>query len=660
MLQSLRDKSSSWIAKVILVLLAVPFAFFGMEQYMTQRVDTWVAKVEAPPAWWSDAPSWWPASMLWREEIIEDNEFNEALMQARQQAQAAQGEAFDPAAFDTPENRRRLLDRLIEDRVLKLASEGAGVVVGDRLVRKTIADVPAFQVDGRFDPERYRMALASQVPQRSPREFERLVRDGLAQTLVASDIADSVVVTNGQVDRLLALLGERRDVGFAVVPAPALEPAQQQVSDAELQAWYEANKDDFQAPETVSIEYLVLDPAAMPAPPAPDETALRERYAQERGRFVDAEQRLARHILVMPDGEGDAAKAAARAEAAALAEQARAEGADFVALATEHTDDTGTRASGGELGWIERGTMGSDPFDAALFALEPGQVSDPVETDFGWHVIKLEQVRGGDGASFEDVRETLAAEQAEADRLRAFSEMAGRVVDEVYANPNSLAPAARIAGQSVQTAGPFARGGGAGIAAMPEVQRAAFSDALVEDGTVSDPIELPDGRRVLLRVAAHTPERARPLAEVRDAVAAAVRADRAAKAAQATADAIVEAVRAGEALDAAAQARGAVYQDVPGIPRGAPVPDAETSERVFALAPPAAGTVAVGTSQRDDGSVVVFAVRNVTPGDPAAATPEQREGIRAQLAQVAGMADAEAFADALRARMSVTIAEDRL
>jgi peptidyl-prolyl cis-trans isomerase D len=631
-----------------------------MEQYMTQRVDTWVAKVEAPPAWWADAPSWWPASMLWREEVIDADAFNERLMQARQQAQAAQGDAFDPAAFDTPENRRRLIDRMIEDRVLKLASEGAGVAVGDRLVRATIAEIPAFQVDGRFDPERYRLALASQVPQRSPREFERLVRDGLAQTLVASDIAESVVVTNGQVDRLLTLLGERRDVGFAIVPPPALEPAQQQVTDAQLAEWHGAHKDDFLAPETVTIEYLVLDPAAMAPPPPADEATLRERYAQERARFVDAEQRLARHILVQPEGEGDAAKAAARDEAVALAARARADGADFNALATENTDDAGSRASGGELGWIERGTMGSDAFDAALFALEPGQVSDPVETDFGWHVIKLEQVRGGDGAAFEDVRDALAEEQAEADRLRAFSEMAGRVVDEVYANPNTLAPAARIAGQSVLTAGPFARGGGSGIAAMPEVQRAAFSDALIEDGTVSDPIELADGRRVLVRVSAHAPERARPLSEVREQVAAAVRADRAAKAAQATADAIVEAVRGGQSLDAVAQARGLEFRDVPGIPRGAPVPDAETSEAVFAVAPPAEGQVAAGSTRRPDGSVVVFAVRAVTPGEPDAATPEQREGLRAQLAEISGMADAQAFTDALRDRMTVTIAEERL
>ncbi|GAB3732545.1 peptidyl-prolyl cis-trans isomerase [Luteimonas pelagia] len=659
MLQKLRDKSSSWIAKVILVLLAVPFAFFGMEQYMTQRVDTWVAKVEAPPSWWAGAPSWWPASMLWREEVIDVDDFNERLAQARQQAQAAQGEGFDPTAFDTPENRRRLLDTMIEDRVLKLASDVAGVAVGDRLVRETISGIPAFQVDGRFDPERYRLALAAQVPQRSPREFEQMVRDGLARTLVASDIAESAVVTNGQVDRLLALLGEQRDVAFATVTAPELDAARQQVDAAQLQAWYDANRGDFLAPETVAIEYLVLDPAAMAAMPAPDEAALRERYEQERSRFVDAEQRLARHILVTPDGDNEAAVEAARAEAAALAEQARAEGADFAAIAGEHSDDTGSRASGGELGWVERGTMGSDAFDDALFALSPGEVSAPVRTDFGWHVIRLEQVRGGDGASFEDVRETLAAEQAEADRARAFSEMAGKVVDEVYANPNSLAPAARVAGQTVAKAGPFARGGGEGIAALPEVQRAAFSEALIEDGTVSDPIELPDGRRVLLRVAAHTPQRERPLEDVRAEVVAAVRADRAAKAAQARADAILEAVRAGGSL-AEAAGEGIEVAEVPGVPRGAPVPDAATSEAMFALAPPAAGEVAAGSLARDDGSVVVFVVRGVTPGDPAAATPEQREGLRAQLAEIHGMADAQAFTDALRKRMSVSIAEERL
>jgi peptidyl-prolyl cis-trans isomerase D len=651
MLQKLRDKSTGWIAKVILLLLAIPFLFFGMEQYMTQRIDSWVAKVEAPPTWWPGAPAFWPVSMLWEEEYVEAAEFRERFDQARQQQRQQQGEAFDAAAFEHADNKRRVLERLVDERILRMAARRSGVVVGDDQVRAMIRDIPAFQVGGRFDAERYQIALASQVPARTPRQFEQLVRESLEQSLIAESVASSAFVTASQLDRMMALLGERRDVAWVVVPAtaPAAGSPQAQVDDAAIQAWYASHPQDFRAPETVAIEYIVLDAAALPAPPAADEATLRERFARERASLSGAGQRLASHILVQDEEQ-----------ARSLAQQARAPGADFAALAREHSQDTGSAGAGGDLGWIAPGTMG-DAFDEALFAMEPGQVSDPVRSEFGWHVIQLREVQAGEGpVAFEDVRERLAAEQAEEDRVRAYSDLAGKVVDEVYRNPNTLAPAAQLAGTEVRTTPPFPRGGGSGIAAEPAVQRAAFSQILIEDGTVSDLIELPDGRGVLLRVAEHTPERTRPLAEVREQVVAAILADRARKAAQAAAQEMVAAVEGGQALDAVAQARGLAAVEMPGLPRGAPIPDPAVAAAMFAAPAPEQGAVSAGKAELADGGVAVFVVRSVTPGDVAEAAPEEREQLRAQLVQVVGFGDGEAYVSALRERMRVTVAEDRL
>lgn len=651
MLQKLRDKSTSWIAKVILLLLTIPFLFFGMEQYMTQRIDSWVAKVEAPPTWWSGAPGFWPVSMLWEQEFVEAGEFRERFDQARQQQRQAQGEAFDPVAFEHPDNKREVLERLVDERILRLAGRRAGVVVGDDQVRAMIRGIPAFQVGGRFDPERYQLALASQAPVRTPRQFEQLVRESLEQSLIAESVASSAFVTGSQVDRMMALLGERRDVAWVVVPATphVAGTPQAQVDDAAIQAWYASHPQDFRAPETVAIEYIVLDASALPAPPAANEATLRERFSRERASLTGAGQRLASHILVQDEDQ-----------ARQLAEQARAPGADFAALAREHSQDTGSADAGGDLGWIAPGTMG-DAFDEALFAMEAGQVSDPVRSDFGWHVIQLREVQAGEGpVAFEDVRERLAAEQAEEDRVRAYSELAGNVVDEVYRNPNTLAPAAQLAGVEVQTMPPFPRGGGSGIAAEPAVQRAAFSQVLVEDGTVSDLIELEDGRGVLLRVAEHTPERTRPLAEVRAQVEAAILADRARQAALATAKEMVAAIEGGQALDAVAEGRGLAAVEMPGLPRGAPIPDAAVAEAMFAAPAPAEGAVSAGQAVLADGGVAVFVVRAATPGNVAEASPEEREQLRAQLTQIAGFGDGEAYVSALRQRMRVTVAEDRL
>lgn len=651
MLQKLRDKSTSWIAKVILLLLAIPFLFFGMEQYMTQRIDSWVAKVEAPPTWWSGAPGFWPVSMLWEEAFVEADEFRERFDQARQQQREAQGEAFDAAAFEHVDNKRQVLEGLVDERILRLSARRSGVVVGDDQVRAVIRGIPAFQVGGRFDPERYQLALASQAPARTPRQFEQLVRESLEQSLIAESVATSAFVTGSQVDRLMALLGERRDVAWVVVPAtpPAADAPQAQVDDAAIQSWYASHPQDFRAPETVAIEYIVLDAAALPAPATADEATLRERFARERASLAGAGQRLASHILVQDEEQ-----------ARQLAQQARAPGADFAALARAHSQDTGSADAGGDLGWIAPGTMG-DAFDEALFAMEAGQVSDPVRSEFGWHVIQLREVQAGEGpVAFEDVRERLAAEQAEEDRVRAYSDLAGEVVDEVYRNPNTLAPAARLAGVDVRTTPAFPRGGGSGIAAEPAVQRAAFSQVLIEDGTVSDLIELEDGRGVLLRVVEHAPERTRPLAEVREQVVAAILADRASRAAQAAATEMVAAIEGGQAIEEVAEARGLAPVEMPGLPRGAPIPDAAVAEAMFAAPAPADGAVTAGQAGLADGGVAVFVVRSVTPGNVAEASPEEREQLRAQLAQVAGFGDGQAYVTALRQRMRVTVAEDRL
>src|SRR5690606_31609008 len=248
-----------------------------------------------------------------------------------------------------------------------------------------------------------------------------------------------------------------------------------------------------------------------------------------------------------------------------------AEGADFTALAARYSDDAGSSAAGGDLGWMSRDMM-PGPFAEALFALEPGSVSNPVKTDFGWHVIKLHEVKAGARESFEEVRETLAAEQAEADREQALNDISSQVVDAVLANPGALAPAAEIAGVQVQKLGPFARTATEGVAAHAAVRNAAFSEVLVEDGTVSDPIEVGPGRNGWIRVTVHLPESARPLAEVREQVIAAIRADRSRQAAEQRARGLLAKLDAGTTLAALAEAESLpAPQSVPGVPRGAPL-----------------------------------------------------------------------------------------
>ncbi|MGY1519723.1 SurA N-terminal domain-containing protein [Luteimonas sp. A482] len=658
MLQTLRDKMSGWFAIVIVALLAIPFAFFGMEQYLFQSGANYAAKVEVQPSWWRSAPDWWLVRRLaWESEEISPEEFREAFESERQRRREAGGEAFDARAFESPETKRELLEALIDRKVLKLAAVRDGMVVGDSRVREAIDAIPAFQVDGRFDEQRYLLTLQSQGY--SPRGFQEMVREDLQAALLAGQVAQSAFTTSSETGRIMALLGERRDVSFVVLPPPAADTGA--VSAVEIQAWYDEHRNEYRAPERVTLEYVELDSNTLPAAPEPDEATLRQRYEQEKARFVEPEQRLVSHILVpVEQGADDAAQQAAQTQARELAQAARAPGADFAELARANPGDPGSAANGGDLGWVRQDGGMAKPFEDAVFAAEAGSVSDPVRSQFGWHVIQLREVRTGHQVPFEQVRDTLAQEQVLADRERAFNDLVGGFVDEVYRNPTELTAAAKTAGLQVHTAGPIARGEGEGVIAVPAVQRAAFSESLVQDNTASDPIEVGPDRSVIIRVTKHEPERALGVNEARDRIVAAIRADRADKRAEADAEAMVAKLQAGETLQALADAASLQLQEFTGMPRGTPVPDEAAAEAYFRVAAPGEGEVSAGHVALSDGSRLVFTVGNVKPGDASEASDVERDMFRQQMASLIGAEDAQTLQRALRRQMKVTVVESQL
>ncbi|MCD9027705.1 SurA N-terminal domain-containing protein [Luteimonas sp. BDR2-5] len=659
MLQALREKTSGWIAIAIVAVLAVPFAFFGMEQYLFQNNADYAAKVEAPPTWWKSAPDWWLVrKVAWSSTEVSNEEFRQTFDAMREQRRQAEGEDFDARQFETLENKREVLEQLIDRAVLALAAERSNIVVGDAQVQEIIASIPAFQVDGRFDPQRYQITLQSAQPPRTPREFEQNIRQDLQRTLLPQRIAESAFITAGEADRLMRLLGERRDVSFVIVPPPAVEEAP--VSEAERQAWYEAHANRYREPEKVALEYLEIDGSTLATTGEVDEAELREHFEQVKSRFTGNERRLVSHILIEVPADADAAtQAAAEKKAADIAAQARAADADFAALAQAESDDPGSSGNGGDLGWMEKGMM-AGPFEDALFALQPGQTSAPVRTDFGWHVLQLREVDAGESVEFEDVRDTLASEMRDNEGTRLYNDLVGSIVDEINKQPMSLEPAAKLAGRPIQTIAPFARGAGSGIAANNAVLQAAFSEALTQDGTVSDAIEIGPNRTVFIRVTSHTPERALPLDQVADRIDAEVRADRARAQAEAAAEEMVAALREGQTLDALAGSRSLAVERVPGIPRGAPVPDPAAAEAYFRALAPAEGASTPGKVLLADGSAVVFTVDKVTPGDPAEAGEQERAMLRQQLGALLGNEDAEVLQRALRSQMKITVIEARL
>jgi peptidyl-prolyl cis-trans isomerase D len=637
MLQSLRDKTSGWIAPAILILLIIPFAFFGVENYFQQNVATHVAKVG--------------------DQEIGQDEFRARFEEFRGQMRQAMGENFDAREFESAENKRRVLDRMIDEELLRQASERLGVTVSPAQMQKEIARIPAFQSEGRFDPDTYRLVLTSQGM--TPRGFEERVRKEMLLQALPTQLVATGFVTGEYVSRYLALRDQTRSFSWVELPTPAAESIGE-ITDADVQAWFDGHASDYVSPETVALEYVEIDAAKVEVPTTVDEATLRERYEDQKARYIEAEQRLASHILVKvaADADADAVKAA-QAKAADLVAKARAAGADFAALAKENSDDPGSKNTGGDLGWVEKGIF-EPAFETALFAMQANTISDPVKTAEGWHVIQLREIKPETGKPFEAVRAELEKEYLDGERERIVSDLAGKLVDVIYRDPSTLATASSELNLPIQKTEAFTRAGGTGIAANPKVVDAAFSDAALNDGQASDPIEIAPGHQVVVRVAEHVPAAPRKLEDVRKAVRAAIVADRLGKAAKAQADAALAELKGGKTLDAYATEHKLEVKTADAVGRTAATVNAAVLQQVFQLPHPAEGKPTLGLADLSADRYALMALSAVQDGDPAKTEAEARTAMLEQLSQALGGAEANAFVQALRKNTPIEVVEERM
>jgi peptidyl-prolyl cis-trans isomerase D len=653
MLQNIRDKTSGWIATIILGMFAMGMLFFGIQDYLIPKVETYAARVES-------APRFWIFGKKTRDISVDD--FRRRFERARQDQRQQQGEAFDPNAFESVENKRLVLDRLIDEAVLELVAEREGLVVSRAQIQKAIAEIPSFQVAGKFDKGQYLLALQTQ--NQTPEQFQQLVKTSLLQQLLPVEISESALLGDSELDSFIRMSQQTRKVRFLEVPAP-VEPVAAP-NETEIKAWYDAHKATYRTQETVTAEYIELDAASLPAPAAADEATLLKTYKENQSRFGTPEQRLVSHILVQVDPKAPAgAWSAAEAKAKAIAARAKAPGADFAAIARETSEDIGTKDSGGELGAIsDLAPSADDPlraaFEKATANLQPGQVSDPVRSPSGWHVIQLREVVPGSVKPFEEVRAQLESEALDAERQRLFADASGELSEAVYATPSSLADVAAKVKLPVNKAGTFDAAHGEGIAALPAVRKAAFEDDQKLERQVSDPIEISPDHVVVLQVTDHHDAAEQPLKDVHDRVVNDIIADKVAKATQARAEALLKRLRAGEALDALAAEIGQPVRDVPAMNRQPPSPSlAPLVDGVFALPRPA-GKPETTLAKMTTGEYVLAEVQSVTDGDPAALEANLRDQLRQQISQARGVEDARAYIQALRKQYTIKVAEDRL
>ncbi|WP_049621471.1 SurA N-terminal domain-containing protein [Frateuria defendens] len=634
MLQALRNKLHGWPSIVVLGICVFAVAFFGIESYFMSQADTYVAKVG--------------------KHEISQQQLQERLNRLRQDDSARLGDSFDASIYEQPAMKQRVLDAMIDQQLLTKANDDLGMRVPDQAVRDMIANIPAFQVNGQFDAGTYRSALASAG--QTPASFESDVRSSLAIQMLPNAIAAGTVITEADMDRFLNLRLQRRDLRYFTLPRPALTDSK--VADADIDAYYKAHQADFMNPEQVTVNYLEVDGSALKPPAPPTEDELRKRYAEEKQRFVQPEQRLVSHILInVPKNATPAQQKAALAKAEQVAGEARPD--NFAKLAAQDSDDLGSKRQGGDLGWLEKGVTNA-AFDEALFGLQKGQVSKPVLSDEGYHILWLRDVRSGDVKPFEEVRGQLGQELANTARDRQYNELAGKLADKTYQNPSSLEPAAQALGLTIKDAGPFARQGGSGIAANPKVIAAAFSDDVLAQGNNSGLLEIGPGHAVVIHIDQHTPAAPRALAQVRDAIRQRVLDERVEAVAKKQAGDLLQRLRKGEDMTAVAASVGGGVQSVHEALRvqdGVPEP---VRNALFLLPHPEQGKSQFDSVAMLGGSYALLAVDKVQDADLSKISKEQRDALRQSMLKAYGGIATEGYIQALRKRTEITVARDRM
>lgn len=635
MLQKLNEKLHGLLAKIVLGIVVVIFGgFFGIEGYFNPRSDTFAAKVNGHE--------------------IAQQDFRQRFDQIRAQMQRTYGKAFDASTFDTPERRREVLDQMINEQLLLDANDKLGAVVPAAAIRDEIASYPAFQVDGKFNADQYLLLLNSQ--RKTPAEFQDDVRRDIQLRGLTQQLAAGALITNADVNNYLRLRDQARDFRYLKLDKPT---ADAKISDADIDAYYKAHGDAFMTAEKVSLDYVELDATKMHVSSSVDDATLKAQYQDQKANFMSPEQRLVSHILIKVDKNADAAaQKAALAKAQTIEEQLKA-GKDFATLAKADSDDLGSKAQGGDLGWIEKGV--TDPaFESALFAMTKGEISKPVKSEEGYHIIDLRDIRPEKVRSFDEVKADLAKKYLEGEREREYSDISGKLTDAIYQDPTSLAPAAKELGLTVQKTDLFARTGGTGIAANPAVIKAAYSNSVLTEGNTSDPVELGPNHIVVVRVDQHVKPTLKPLAAVREDISKILVEQQVAKLASTRADTLYARLQKGESLDKLAAELKLTVSDEKDIGREAANLDRALVDAVFKLARPQGGKPVDGRVALANDAYALLQLDAVHDGDPSKRDATTIEAARNQLRQGAGTEAVRGFIASLRKAAKVEVAEDRL
>lgn len=620
MLDKLREGAQGKVAKVILGLIILSFALAGVGSYLNGPARTAPATVNGTD--------------------ISAAALENAYRNERARMESQMGEAFSQLAAN-PEYmkqfRRGVLDRLIDQALLDSKAHELGLRVSDEQIKQAIVAMPEFAEDGKFNNDRY-LQLIRRAGM-TPEMFSESLRQDMVRQQLMGALIGTEFTLKGEAEQIDKLYNQTRDLRLVRLAA-ANYMGDVQVSDNELEQFYKTNSARFMNDEQVKVDYLLLDAANLGKNINVSEQDAQDYYDQHQDLFQRPERRQVAHILI-PFGKDEKA---AEKQADELLSKAKS-GADFAELAKANSSDTFSAKKGGELDWFEKGVM--DPaFEQAAFALtKAGDLSGVVKSPFGFHIIKLLAVEPAQTKPFADVKEeTIARLQTDKAKEQFFAEQQ-KMADSSFENPDSLDLTADVMGMKVVSSDYFSQANAPAPLNDPKVLSVAFSEQLRDDNTNSDVIELSDGKALVLHITGYQPKAAKPLAEVKDQVIAAIKHDKASEVARGKAQGLLEKLKAGDDIKADLAALDLKVETHKGIARFDRQLDQNLVAQVFMLPHPKDGKPSVALVTETNGDRVVVALDKVNV--PAA--PSQMVSLlQGQLGQGRAQADYKSLIEELR------------
>ncbi|MBL8533311.1 MAG: SurA N-terminal domain-containing protein [Betaproteobacteria bacterium] len=626
------DKHKRWIQISLLVLIVPSFAFFGINYYFNEYGDSGaVAQVAGTK--------------------ISPQEFESALRERQEQLRQMMKEKADPAMLDSNEVRNGVINALVEKRALLAHALNSGMTVPDAQVRKVITEIPYFKDEstGKFSQDRYAQVLKGQGM--TPVMFEERVRQDMRIAQSRDSVTGSTILADAVVSQLGRIREQRREVSQWVV-SPEHYVAKVTVADAEVKKHYDENQKDFRIPERVRVEFVALTPEVAGKSVTVTEQEIQEQYKKNEAQYRTPEERKASHILVTMAKDADAtAQEQARKRAQDLLDEVRKNPKSFADVARKNSQDPGSAANGGDLGFFAQGAM-DKAFDDAVFSMKEGEIRGPVQSQYGFHVVRLDAIKPGTVTPLEKVRGEIEAELKKPKLSKAFADVVSTFEETVYSQSDSLKPVAEALKLQIETSDWITRdGGGNPLLTKPALLGKIFSDDAIKNSRNTEAVEVSPNTLVSARVVEHRPASVLPFDDVKADVAQRLQVEKAAQLAIEQGKKTLESLRQGKTdANVTWSAPIEVSLQRPGdvLPEAAREVFGTAADKLPAY-------VGVAASK---GRYVVYRISKVI--DAPQLTADQKEELRKQLAQLAAQQQFDAYLQIVKAAAKVSVETARI